>query len=158
MVLAGLFPNTDILIDIVNFSFIVIVPTLVYSWLKVRNGEYGLHKKVQLILFAILFVAVILFELDLRQRGGIFEMVKDSQFAGTLFLNSLIWFHMFVSITTSFIWIGLVAFSLWKFATPPVPNKFSGIHKFFGRIGMIDMILTGITGVMLYLLGFAMTK
>lgn len=158
MIIAGLFPNTDILIDIVNFSFIVIVPALIYSWTKVRNGEYSFHKKLQLILFAVLFVAVILFELDLRQRGGIFEMVKASQFAGTAFLNGLIWFHMFVSITTSFIWIGLVAFSLWKFASPPAPNSFSGMHKFWGKIGMIDMILTGITGVMLYVLGFAMTK
>jgi uncharacterized membrane protein YozB (DUF420 family) len=156
--MSGLFPNTDILIDIVNVSFIIIVPTLIYSWSKVRKSEYGLHKKVQLLLFAVLFVVVILFELDLRQRGGIFKMVEQSQFAGTAFLNGLIWFHMFVSITTSFIWIGLVAFSLWKFASPPVPNKFSGVHKFFGKIGMIDMILTGITGVMLYVLGFAMTK
>lgn len=158
MFLFGLFPNTDWLIDIVNFSFIVIVPALIYSWIKVRNGEYSLHKKVQLTLFAVLFVAVILFEVDLKMRGGIFEMVKDSQFAGTAFLNGLIWFHMFVSITTSFIWIGLVAMSLWKFASPPVPNNFSGMHKFWGKIGMIDMILTGITGVMLYVLGFAMTK
>jgi putative membrane protein len=156
--IGGLFPNTDILIDIVNFSFVVIVPVLIYSWLKVRKGEYSLHKKVQLALFAVLFIAVILFEVDLKMRGGIFEMVKDSQFAGTAFLNGLIWFHMFVSITTSFIWIGLVTFSLWKFASPPVPNRFSGVHRFFGKIGMIDMILTGITGVMLYVLGFAMTK
>lgn len=158
MLLFGLFPNTDWLIDVVNFSFIVIVPTLIYSWLKVRQGDYNLHKKVQLTLFAVLFIAVILFEVDLRMRGGIFEMVKQSQFAGTALLNGLIWFHMFVSITTSFIWIGLIAGSLWKFASPPVPNNFSGIHKLFGKIGMIDMILTGITGVMLYVLGFAMTK
>lgn len=156
--MAGLFPNTDILIDIVNFSFIVIVPTLIYSWSKVRQGEYSFHKKIQLTLFAVLFIAVILFELDLRQRGGIFEMVKASQFAGTAFLNGLIWFHMFTSITTSLIWIGLIIFSLWKFPSPPAPNKFSGVHKLFGKIGMIDMILTGITGVMLYVLGFAMTK
>ncbi len=156
--MAGLFPNTDILIDVVNFSFIVIVPTLIYSWTKVRRGEYLLHKKVQLTLFAVLFVAVILFEIDLRQRGGIFEMVKDSQFSDTMMLNGLIWFHMFVSITTSIIWTGLIAMSLWKFASPPVPNSFSGAHKLFGRIGMIDMILTGVTGVMLYFLGFAMTK
>ena len=156
--IGGLFPNTDILIDVVNISFIVIVPTLVFSWLKVRNGEYSLHKKVQLGLFVVLFVVVILFEADLRMRGGIFKMVEQSQFAGTTFLNSLIWFHMFASITTSLIWIGLVAFSLWKFASPPLPNSFSGTHKLFGKIGMIDMILTGITGVMLYVLGFAMTK
>ena len=158
MILAGLFPNTDWLIDIVNFSFIVIVPTLTYSWAKVRKGEYSLHKKIQLLLFAVLFVAVILFELDLRARGGIFKMVEHSQFAGTAFLNGLIWFHMFASITTSLIWIGLITGSLWKFSSPPVPNNFSGVHRLFGKIGMIDMIITGVTGVMLYVLGFAMTK
>jgi putative membrane protein len=156
--LFGLFPNTDILIDIVNFSFIVIVPTLIYSWLKVRNGEYSLHKNIQLTLFAVLFVAVILFEVDLRMRGGIFEMVKDSQFAETFFLMSLIWFHLFVSVTTALIWIGLVIFSLWKFPSPPAPNSFSRIHIFWGKLGIIDMILTGITGVMLYILGFAMIR
>lgn len=158
MILAGLFPNTDILIDIVNFSFIVIVPALIYSWAQARKGEYSFHKKIQLTLFAVLFVAVILFEVDLRMRGGIFEMVKDSRFAGTAFLNGLIWFHMLTSITTSFIWIGLIGMSLRKFASLPVPNNFSRIHKSWGKLGMIDMILTGITGVMLYVLGFAMTK
>jgi putative membrane protein len=158
MFLFGLFPNTDILIDVVNFSFIVIVPALIYSWTKARNSEYNFHKKIQLTLFAVLFVAVILFEVDLRMRGGIFEMVKDSQFAETLLLNGLIWFHLFVSITTTLIWIGLIIFSLRKFAKPPVPNDFSEKHKFWGKLGMIDMILTGITGVMLYVLGFAMTK
>lgn len=158
MFLFGLFPNTDILIDVVNFSFIIIVPTLIYSWLKARKGEYAFHKKIQLTLFVVLFVVVILFEVDLRLRGGIFEMVKNSQFAGTLFLNGLIWFHLFTSVTTSLIWIGLIVFSIKKFPKPPVPNSFSGAHKFWGKLGMIDMILTGITGVMLYFLGFAMTK
>ncbi len=157
-VFAGLFPQTDILIDVVNASFIVIVPTLIYSWLQVRKGNYAWHKKIQLILFAVLFVAVILFEVDLRMRGGIFKMVEQSQFAGTVLLNGTIWFHMFVSITTSFIWIGLIAFSLYKFASPPKPNSFSRTHKIWGTIGMIDMILTGITGVMLYVMGFAMVK
>lgn len=158
MYLFGLFPNTDWLIDIVNASFVIIVPTLIYSWLKARKGEYGLHKKVQLTLFAVLFVTVILFEVDLRMRGGIFEMVKQSAFAGTFLLNGLIWFHLFVSITTALIWIGLVIFSLRKFSSSPAPNDFSRTHIFWGRLGMIDMILTGITGVMLYVLGFAMTK
>lgn len=155
---AGLFPQTDILIDIVNFSFIIIVPTLIYSWIQVRKGNYAWHKKIQLTLFIVLFIAVILFEVDLRMRGGIFKMVEQSQFAGTLLLNATIWFHMFVSITTSLIWIGLVIFSLKKFASPPLPNSFSRTHKIWGTIGMIDMILTGITGVMLYVLGFAMVK
>lgn len=158
MFLVGLFPNTDILIDVVNFSFIVIVPMLIYSWIKVRKGEYGLHKKIQMTLFAGLFVAVILFEVDLRLRGGVFEMVKDSRFADTLFLNGLVWTHLVFSITTALIWIGLVIFSLKKFPKPPAPNYFSRTHILWGRIGMIDMILTGITGVMLYFLGFALTK
>lgn len=158
MLLFGLFPNTDILIDLVNASFIIIVPTMIYSWTKARKGEYRLHKTVQLILFAVLFVAVILFEADLRMRGGIYEMVKASRFVDTPFLNGLIGIHTLFSITTSLIWVGLVAFSLWKFPNPPAPNRFGGIHKIAGKIGLVDMALTGVTGVMLYVFGFALTK
>jgi hypothetical protein len=107
MLLSGLFPTTDWLIDLVNLSFLVIVPALLYSWAKARRDQFALHKKIQLTLFVILFVAVILFEADLRMRGGIFKMVASSRYAGTAFLNSLIYVHTLAAITTSLIWIGL---------------------------------------------------
>jgi uncharacterized membrane protein YozB (DUF420 family) len=105
-------------------------------------------------MFVVLFIVVLLFEYDMKQNGGIFEMVKGSSYEGTFFLNFMIYFHTFLSITTSLIWIVLIIVSLRKFDKSPKPNSFSKTHKFWGKIGMWDMALTCITGLILYIFGF----
>jgi uncharacterized membrane protein YozB (DUF420 family) len=158
MLLGGLFPTTTWIIDLVNASFLIITPVLLWSWLRARQGAYTLHRNVQVTLFLVLLVVVILFELDLRALGGIFKAVEQSRFAGTSWLNGLIYFHTLCAVSTSLLWILLVAISLLKFARPPRPNAFSKWHIIFGRIGMIDMLLSAVTGVILYFAGFVMTR
>jgi uncharacterized membrane protein YozB (DUF420 family) len=141
--------------DLVIVSLVVILPVLVYSFRRVRAGDYAGHKRVQLILAGSLAVAVSLFEADMRQAGGIFELTKASRFAGTPFLNGSIYLHTFLSISTTLVWVGLIALSLRRFGKPPAPGAFSAKHRLWGRLGMILMALTGITGVELYVIGFA---
>ena len=105
-------------------------------------------------MFVIVLFVVLLFEWNMKQNGGIFEMVKGSSYEGTFFLNFNIYFHTFLSITTSLIWIILIITSLIKFDKNPKPNGFSKFHKFWGKIGMWDMALTCITGLILYVFGF----
>ena len=81
-------------------------------------------------------------------------MVKGSRFEGTAFLNFSIYFHTFLAITTALIWIWLVIASWLKFPNPPRPARFSKTHKRWGKIDMVDMILTGVTGLQLYIFGF----
>lgn len=145
--------RADVLMDLVVLSFAVVLPALAWSWRKIRAGGYLAHKRVQLTLFWTLFVAVTLFEIDMRMSGGIFEMTKDSAFAGTALLNGSIWFHTGLAISTSVVWIGLVIWSWLRFR-PVEPNAYSAKHRLWGRIGMVMMALTGITGIELYVLGF----
>lgn len=145
----------DILMDIVVISMAVILPLLWFYFKKVKfEHNYMLHKRIQLTMFIILFIVVLLFEYDMKQNGGIFEMVKGSTYEGTFFLNFTIYFHTFLSITTSLIWTFLIVASLIKFGKPPRPGKFSKTHKLWGKIGMLDMALTCITGLLLYIFGF----
>jgi hypothetical protein len=65
-----------------------------------RDRQYKVYKNIQLSMFIILFFVVLLFEYDMKQHGGIFEMVKGSSYEGTFFLNFMIYFHTFLSITT----------------------------------------------------------
>ena len=147
----------DVLMDIVVVSMVIILPLLWYSFKKVRHERnYRRHKNIQLGMFIILFFVVLLFEYDMKQNGGIFAMVKGSAYEGTFFLNFMIYFHTFLSITTSAIWIILIILSLKKFGRDPRPGKFSKTHKFWGRIGMWDMALTCITGLILYVFGFVL--
>lgn len=79
--------------DIVVFSMLIILPLLLISYKKVKvERNYNLHKRIQLIMFIILFFVVLLFEYDMKQHGGIFEMVKGSAYEGTFFLNFMIYF------------------------------------------------------------------
>lgn len=143
--------------DVVVISMVIILPMLWYSMNKVKHERnYAVHKKIQLIMFIVLFFVVLVFEYDMVQHGGIFEMVKGSSYEGTFFLNFMIYFHTFLSITTSLIWIILIIFSLIRFDKNPRPNSFSKTHRFWGKIGVWDMALTCITGLILYIFGFVL--
>lgn len=123
----------DVLMDIVVISMAVILPLLWYSLKKVKHDRnYALHKKIQVTMFIVLFFVVLLFEYDMKLHGGIFEMVKGSGYEGTFFLNFIIYFHTFLSITTSLIWIILIPVSLKRFGKNPRPNNFSKTHRIWG--------------------------
>ena len=76
--------------------------------------------------------------------------------SGTTTLNFWIWFHTFFAITTIFIWAGLIVASLRRFPAPPQPGPFSATHRRWGRIGMIWMLVTGVTAIPVYVYGFAL--
>ncbi len=146
--------EADILMDLVILSFVIILPVLCWSWTRAVNKQYGLHKKTQLRLGILLGVAVMLFEADLKLSGGMAELTKHSVYHGTSLLNSWIYGHTLVAILTTLIWVALIVLSLRRFDVPPRPNHFSGVHRFWGRTGMITMILTGLSAFPLYYYGF----
>ena len=145
----------DLLMDIVVLSFAWIIPILAWSYRTTQTRQYGKHKRIQIILASILAIVIVIFEVDMRLSGGIFEMTKGSRFAGTPVLNTSIGVHVLLSILTTISWIVLIALSLRRFPNPPVPGSFSRLHRFWGKFGMLAMALTGITGIELYVIGFA---
>jgi len=90
----------------------------------------------------------------MKANGGIFEMTKASPYAGTSFYTASVYFHTAVAILTSLLWVVLIILSLVKFDRDPRPNVFAATHRILGRIGMILMGLTGITGIQIYVMGF----
>lgn len=148
--------RADVLLDLVIVSLVVVVPVLIYSWTKVRQRQYALHKGVQLTLLAVLTVAVGAFEADMRGLGGIFAATSASSYTGTATLNFWIYLHTAFAILTTLLWFGLAIASVRKFPKPPQPNNFSGTHRLFGRLGMITMAITGLTSLPVYIYGFAL--
>lgn len=148
--------RADLMMDIVIISLVVIVPAILVSIRNVKRSDFASHKKIQTSLLILLTIAVTLFEIDSQSAGGIFVLSKGSGLYQTAILNFSIYIHLFFSISTAFIWIFLVIFSLKYFPSPPIPNHFSKIHKFWGKLGMIDMIFTAITGIELYIMIFVM--
>jgi len=141
--------------DLVVLSFLVILPVLMISWRAARRGNYAQHRAIQISLVLVLTVAVGLFEVDLKLSGGIFELTRESSYAGTALLNGLIYGHTLVAIGSTLVWVPLVIVSLRKFANPPVSNAFGPTHRKWGRLGMLLMMASGLSAVPLYYLGFA---
>lgn len=146
----------DLLMDVVIVALVAVVPIALYNWRLARSGRYAEHKRMQIGLAVLLGIVVGLFEFNLRLQGGIFEATKASSYAGSATLNSWIWFHTLFAITTIFIWVGLIVASLRRFPKPPVPGAFSATHRRWGRIGMIWMLVTGLTSLPVYVYGFAL--
>lgn len=148
--------RADVLMDIVICSLALFIPALWISYRKAKGGNYRLHRNLQILMAAILTVIVSIFEWDIRSSGGIFMMAEGSRWADTLFLKASFYIHLFFSGMTSVVWIGLITLSLWKFGNPPSPGSFSRIHRFLGRTGMLGAILTALTGIEIYVIGFAL--
>ncbi|MEK6578464.1 MAG: DUF420 domain-containing protein [Bdellovibrionota bacterium] len=148
--------RADALMDLVILSLIIVVPALFVSYSEVKRKRFKKHRNIQVGLASVLTVAVGLFEYDLKSLGGIFKITEGSSYAGTWILNCSIYTHMVFSLSTAPLWIGLILASLLKFPNPPKPGSFSNAHRIWGRIAMVDMLLTGITAVNLYVIGFVL--
>ena len=148
--------RADLLMDIVIVALLAVVPIVIYNWRLARNRRYARHKNLQIALAALLAVVVGLFEYNLRLQGGIFVATSASGYAGTATLNFWIYLHTFFAITTIFIWLGLIAASVRRFPNPPVPGEFSAAHRRWGRMGMIWMLVTGVTSLPVYIYGFVL--
>lgn len=145
----------DALIDIGMLSIVAVVPVLIWSWLLARQKSWVKHKQVQLTTAVVLGIVVLLFEVDLNQKGGIFAITAGSAYAGSGVLNFWIWTHTAFAISSTLVWLLLVVASLIKFPKLPVPAAFP-THRYFGRLGMVLMLLSGITAVPMYYYGFVL--
>ena len=147
--------RADVLIDIVTLSFVVILPLLIWSWRLARvQKDYRSHRNVQVTLAIALAIVVGIFEYDLAQSGGIFELVRGSAWEGTVLLNGTIYVHTIFAVLASLSWVTLIVVSLIRFADPPRPSSFSRAHRRWGRFGMLTMIGAAVTAPPLYYFGF----
>src|SRR5437762_5634615 len=70
--ISGFVPGSrgSLMLDVVFLAMFVVVPLLAASIYLVKyRRHYALHKRLQLAMAAILLVAVLLFELDIRING-----------------------------------------------------------------------------------------
>jgi len=146
----------DLVFDLVITSLIAVVPMLYWSRRLARRGRWLEHKRVQVALSLVLLLVLIVFETNLQSQGGIFELARPSRYSGTPFLSLAVYGHLLFSFSSAGLWALLIAISLVRFENSPKPNAFSRFHRIAGTLAMWDLILTGITGVALYIVVFAL--
>jgi hypothetical protein len=146
--------EADLLMDLLVSAVPVVLLVMYFAWTKARRSEWTTHRNTQILLSVILGVAVGALELHVAASGGLEPIIGPVEARPGLAVTLKV--HLFFAITTSLLWIGLILGSLIKFPSPPKPNDFSRLHRFFGRLGMITMIVTGLTAVAVYILAFVL--
>jgi uncharacterized membrane protein YozB (DUF420 family) len=116
--------------------------------------RYQLHKRVQIILAAVLLVTVVLFEIDIRLHGWAGR--ASGQVGGEP--SSAVWYalyvHLVFAVTTVVLWPVVIFLAVRNYPNPPRPALHSRIHVPLARLAAADMVLTAVTGWVFYWLAF----
>ncbi len=162
--ISGFVPGSrgSLMLDVVFVAMFLVVPLLIASVYLVKyRRQYGLHKKLQLAMAAILLVAVLLFELDIRINGWEERAAPspyfDSAHKWSCPAGIALVVHLCFAVPTLLLWSIVVVQALRKFSRPPLPGPHSQWHARWATLGAIGMVLTAVTGWLFYWLAFVAT-
>lgn len=148
--------RADVLMDVV-FIATLLTPFIVAWGVRFASkGDYRRHRAVQATLLAVLLVAVLLFEVDVRLSGGSGSLMKGSSYAGTGWLRGVTLAHVLANVVTFFGWLWLVVKSWKRLGTPELPGAFSATHKRGGSFVFAGLVFGAVSAVVMYVLGFVL--
>ncbi len=143
--------RADIIIDVVMTVSGFLPALMMFTFYLAAKGKYQLHRNMQLALLLIVTVLVVSLEVDVRS-GALQAAAAMSAYHDTSILRLLFIIHLIFAITSFVGWIWLVIKS-----SKIYPKRFGTFnHKKWGKILFVDIVLTVITGWMMYLMVFAL--
>jgi len=151
--------QTSFMLDAVVVALVLVVPVLLYSLFAVKiRKQYTVHRNLQVALAITLLAAVMAFEVDLHWiQGGWLNVVNKGRSLSVdqlAFIRRMLRIHLIFAGSTPFVWAVTIAMALKKFPNPPKPSAHSRVHKVFGWISVVDLVMTSITGLIFYYIAF----
>jgi len=149
--------RAPISLDILAIVLLIIVPIQLLSLLLLwRRKAYRGHMILQLVIASLLGPAVLAFEIQIRIYGWR-HLAELSPYYDSWVLPALV-FHLIWAIPALLLWVFMIYGALKNFGLSPKPSKYSIIHKRMGRLAVITMMGTGLTGWLFYWLAFLATE
>ncbi|MFP6751874.1 MAG: DUF420 domain-containing protein [Pirellulaceae bacterium] len=154
-------PRGSLMLDVVFLAMLLVVPVLFWSiWQVRRRQRFSLHRQMQLLLAVVLLGTVLAFEIDIQ-----FFTDWETEANGSPYYTQESWnavltvltVHLLFAIPTLLIWIVVVVRALRGFEKPPAPGAHSAAHKRWGRIAVVGMTGTAVTGWLFYWMAFVAT-
>lgn len=153
--------DSSLMLDVVVTALVLVVPVLVFSLWQVKQGNFAVHKRLQLGLAIVLLLAVGAFEIDMQWVHGGWENVvnKDPEhprLIGESFsqAQTVLYVHLVFAVSTPILWGITIALALKRMPSPPAPCSHSSMHRKLGWISTIDLVLTSVTGLAFYYTAF----
>jgi putative membrane protein len=162
----GFIPGSrgSLMLDVVFLAMFLVVPVLLFSVYLVKyRHSYALHKQIQLVLGAVLLLAVGAFEIDM-QLFTQWELLAapspyfDPAHKWTCRVGLSLIIHLSFAVPTLLLWIVVIVQALRHFPSPPLPCAHSTWHRRWGMIATVGMVLTAVTGWVFYSLAFIATS
>jgi hypothetical protein len=152
--------RASFMLDFVFLAMFLVVPLMGFSiWLVKYRRQYLWHKRLQVLLGAVLLVAVVAFEADIRiseYQGHPWStraFVPPATEPASI-VYQVLYVHLFFAVTTTVLWVFVIVQALRKFDKLATPNAYSATHMFWAKLAAIDMTLTAVTGCTFYYLAF----
>lgn len=141
------------MVDLVVVAMAAIVPLLLFSvWQARKFRNFSLHKQMQKALAAILLVAVVLFEVEMRLIGWRTQAEASPFYPDVLmpFLAS----HVTIAIFTVLVWTVTIYSAVRSFATSFLTTPYAYYHRVLGWFALGGMLLTALSGWIFYYMAF----
>jgi uncharacterized membrane protein YozB (DUF420 family) len=141
----------------------VVTPLLAASIALVKQRrQYALHKRLQIAMAAVLLIAVVLFEIDIRVNGwekrAELSPYFDEDHKWSCPAGRALMIHLSFAVPTLVLWIVVVVRALRGFCSPPAPGPHSAAHARWGWLAAGGMVLTAVTGWIFYWLAFVASE
>ncbi len=156
--------DASLMLDVVVCALLAVVPALLWSLFEVKvRRRYAVHRNIQLVLAAVLLLAVLLFEVDMRLQGGWRNIINrdpaNPRLAGEALdqVRTLLYVHLCFAVSTPILWGATIYLALKRFPNPPVPGPHSELHKKLGWLSVLDIVMTSVTGLAFYYMAFVRT-
>lgn len=150
--------RADVLMDLVLVVFIVLPGLMHWAVRLVRKGRHRSHRNFQVVSVVAILAAVVLFEVDVRVSGGSATLLGPSPLWQSGFLKPFLIVHVLIAVTTFLAWLILDIRSWRRFGggSFELPGGFSPTHRRWGKSIVVGVWLTSLTGIGLYVMGFAL--
>lgn len=146
--------RADVFMDVV-ICIVAAVPLLLgIAFALARTRAYKAHRALQLTLSAVFVLVLVAFEGYIRVRGGIDGISAGSAYDQTLSLYGFLAIHLCFAVSSTLLWGWTVFRAIRGFGGNPAPGAHSAHHRRWGRIALVDMLLTALTGLGVYALCF----
>ena len=149
------------MLDLVCVAMVLVMIVLPISIGLVRyRKRYRLHRALQLTTAAVLLLAVIAFEIDMRFVTDWRKLAEGSRYYESGWVDRLLVIHLCFAIPTPFLWLTIIAGALWNFRgltdQGPTGNAktYAYRHRILGRCGTAMMVMTAVTGWLFYWTAF----
>lgn len=149
--------RAPISLDILALVLLILLPLQIISLLLLKGKRsYRGHMIMQVIMTAILGPALIAFEIQIRISGWR-HLAELSPYYDNWVLPALL-FHLIWAIPAVLLWIVAIYGAFKNFGLSPRPGRYSMIHKRMGRLAVLTMVGTGLSGWLFYWLAFIATE